>query len=132
MSLLEKDNTRKGRINKFSVPEFEPGNDKEYKVEDIQDSVVHAKEADGHLPELYYLVIWKGYPKEKNTWEPSLAVMHLRKMVSTFHKDHQEKPIATSKPLDSALPMAKPTIQLSIKRKQGRPIRRAKKRAKVR
>ena len=37
--------------------EFEPGDDdKEDKVEGIQDSVVYAKEADGHLPGLYYLV----------------------------------------------------------------------------
>ena len=35
---------------------FEPGDDKEYKVEAIQDSAVYAKETDGHLPGLYYLV----------------------------------------------------------------------------
>ena len=39
-----------------------------------------------------------------------MAVMHLRKMVSTFHKDHPEKPIATLALLDFAPPMAKPTI----------------------
>ena len=65
MSLLEQDTTRKGR--EFSVPEFEPGDDKEYKVEAIRDSVVYAKEADGHFPGLYYLVAWKGYSEKKNT-----------------------------------------------------------------
>ena len=45
--------------------------------------------------------------------------MHLRKMVSTFYKDYPEKPIATSALLDFALPMAKPTVQLPIKQKQG-------------
>ena len=66
MSLLEQDITRKGR--EFSVPEFEPGNDnKKYKVEAIRNSAVYAKEADGHLPGLYYLVAWKGYPEEENT-----------------------------------------------------------------
>ena len=99
-------------------------------MEAIRDSAVYAKEADGHLPGLYYLVAWKGYPEEKNTWEPSSAVMHLRKMVSTFHRDHPEKPIATSAPLDSALPMAKPTVQFPPKRKRGRPIGCAKKCAK--
>ena len=56
VSLLEQDTTRKGR--EFSVPEFElePGDDKEYEVEAIRDSAVYAKEADGHLPGLYYLV----------------------------------------------------------------------------
>ena len=37
-------------------PEFGIGNNKEYKVEAIIDSVVYAKEAEGHLPGLYYLV----------------------------------------------------------------------------
>ena len=54
VSLLEQDITRKGR--EISVPEFEPGDDKEYEVEAIQDNAVYAKEADGHLPGLYYLV----------------------------------------------------------------------------
>ena len=110
VSLLEQDSTKKGQINEFSVPEFEPGDDKEYEIEAIRDSAVYAKEADGHLPGLYYLVAWKGYPKEENTWELSSAVMHLRKMVSTFHKDHSEKPTVISAPLDFAPPMTKPTV----------------------
>ena len=99
-------------------------------MEAIRDSAVYAKEADGHLPGLYYLVAWKGYPEEENTWEPSSAVMHLRKIVSTFYKDHPEKSIATSAPLDSAPPIAKPTIQLSGKWKRGQPTGHAKKHAK--
>ena len=92
------------------MPKFEPGDDKEYEVEAIRDSAVYAKEANGHLPGLYYLVVWKGYPKEENTWESFLAVMHLWKMVSSFHKDHPEKLTATLVPLNSAPPMAKPTV----------------------
>ena len=130
VSLLEQDTTRKGR--EFSMPEFEPGDDKEYEVEAIQDSAVYAKEADGYLPGLYYLVAWKGYPEEKNTWEPSSAVMHLRKMVTTFHKDQPEKPIATLASLDSAPSMAKPTTQVPPKRKRGRPTERATKHTKPR
>ena len=53
--LLEQDITRKGR--EFSVPEFEPGDNKEYEVEAIHDSVVYAKEVDGHLLGLDYLVV---------------------------------------------------------------------------
>ena len=129
LSLMEQDTTRKGR--EFSMPKFKPGdNDKEYKVEVIQDSAVYAKKTDGHLPGLYYLVVWKNYPEKKNTWESSSAVIHLRKMVSIFHKDHSEKPTATSALLDSAPPMAKPTVQLSTKQKRGRPTRCAKKPAK--
>ena len=114
-------------MNKFSVPEFEPGDDKEYEVEAIRDNAIYAKEADRHLLGLYYLVAWKGYPKEKNTWEPSSTVMHLWKMVSTFYKDHPEKPTATLASLDFAPPMAKPTVQLLAKQKRGQLTGRANK-----
>ena len=109
VSLLKQDYIRKGR--EFLVPEFEPGdNNKEYEIEAIQDSAVYTKEGDRHLPGLYYLVAWKSYLEEKNTWEPSSAIMHLRKMVSIFHKDHPKKLTTTSVPLDSASPMAKPIV----------------------
>ena len=64
VSLLKQDIIKKRQ--EFSVPEFEPINNKEYKVEPIQDSVVYAKEIDGHLLGLYYLVAWKNYPEEEN------------------------------------------------------------------
>ena len=120
---------RKGRMNELfpkPEPEFDTGNDKEYKVEAIKDSAVYAKEAEGYLPGLYYLVSWKSYSEKKNTWEPSYVIMHLRKIISAFHKDHPEKPTATSPPLDSAPPIAKPSVKLlvnpSVKQKQSRPI----------
>ena len=125
--LLEQDTIKKGRMNKlFSKPKpkFDADNNKEYKVEAIIDIAVYAKEAEGHLPSLYYLVSWKGYPKEKSVWEPSSAVMHLQKIISTFHKDHPEKPMAIFLPLDSALPMAKPSVKPakpSTKQKRGCP-----------
>ena len=106
-------------------PEFDTGNNKEYKVEAIINSAIYTKEAEKHLLGLYYLVSWKGYPEEKSTWEPSSAVMHLRKMISTFHKDHPEKLTATSFLLNSTSPMAKPSVKppvkLSAKQKRGRP-----------
>ena len=50
------------------MPEFELGDDdKEYKLEAIQGSAVYAKEANKHLPGLYYLVVWKSYLEEENT-----------------------------------------------------------------
>ena len=66
MSLLVQDTTKKG--GEFSVSEFERGDDnKEYEMEAIRDSAAYAKEADGHLLKLYYLVVWKGYLKKENT-----------------------------------------------------------------
>ena len=95
-------------MNKFAeVPEFKLGDDKEYEGEVIRDNAIYAKKADGYLLELYYLVAWKGYLKEENTWKPFLTVMHLRKMINTFHKDYSKKAIVTLAPLNSASPMAK-------------------------
>ena len=37
-------------------PEFDAGDNKKYKVEVIKDSTVYAKEVEGHLPGLYYLI----------------------------------------------------------------------------
>ena len=78
--------------------DFKADNNKEYKVEAIRDSTVYARESEGHLLGLYYLVSWKGYPEEENTWEPASAVQHLRKLISSFHKDHPDKPTATLRP----------------------------------
>ncbi len=88
---MEQDTTRKRRVDK-ALPEpekefeFEAGDNKEYEVEAIIDSAVYGQEANDQMPGLYYLVLWKGYPEEENTWEPSSAVIHLRKLISTFHK----------------------------------------------
>ena len=58
-------------------PEFDVGNNKEYKIKIIKDSTVYAKKAEEYLPSIYYLVFWKGYPKEKNICKTSFAVMQL-------------------------------------------------------
>ena len=69
VSLLEQDTTKKGQVNDTQLNfEFEAGDDKEYEVDGIRDSAVYARESAGQLPGLYYLVSWKGYPEEKNTW----------------------------------------------------------------
>ena len=69
MSLLEQDITKKEQIDKrVTELELKAGNNKEYKVEAIWNNTVYTSKLEsGHLPGLYYLVAWKGYPKEKNT-----------------------------------------------------------------
>ena len=94
----------------------------EYEVEAIWDSEVYARESElSHLPGLYYLVLWKGYPKEENTWEPASAIQYLRKFISLFHKDHPNKSTATFPAIDTAPLMARQIVKLAEppKRKRG-------------
>lgn len=84
-SLLEQDTTWKVWVDETTAGlEFQGtdgngnrDNNGEYEVEAIRDSAVYAKESGGHLPGIYYLVSWKGYPEEENTWEPASAIQHL-------------------------------------------------------
>ena len=109
--------------------EFEAGNNKKYEVNGIWDSAVYAKESTtGQLPRLYYLISWKSYPKEENTWEPVSAIQYLQKLVTAYHKDNLEKPTTTSFPVDTTLPMARPMQSwlagptAALTKKHGRPV----------
>lgn len=124
--ILKQSTSRKGRVDKTIQLEFEAGNNKEYKLEEIQNSAVYAMESKaGHLLGLYYLVNWKSYPKKRSTWEPVLAVEHLQKLLSKFNQKNPTKPIATLFVVDSALPMARPTVKHTgtTKQKRGRPAK---------
>ena len=136
VSLLEQDTTKKWQVDEKTAKqlEFEAGsNNEEYEVEGICNTAVYIRELEtGHLPGLYYLVFWKDYPKDKSTWEPALAVQHLRKLVSTFHKNYPNKPTATSLPIDLAPLIAKCTTPPNVngKQKRGQPIGSVRKKAK--
>ncbi len=88
--------------------EFKVEGNKEYEVKAIIDSVVYGQQANDQMLGLYYLISWKDYPEKENTWESSLTVIELWKLISTFHKKYPEKPTATFSLLDSVPPMAKP------------------------
>lgn len=64
MLLLRQDTTRDGRVDKIYQLTLDKNNNKEYKVNKIWDNKVYAKEPEGHLPGLYYLVSGKGYAKK--------------------------------------------------------------------
>ena len=57
VSLLEQDTTKNEQMDKkVTELDFEAGNSEEYEIEAIWDSAVYARELEGHLPGLYYLV----------------------------------------------------------------------------
>ncbi len=108
--------------------EFENEGDKEYEIKAIRDSAIYVSESESHLPGLDYLVSWKGYPEEENTLEPALAMLHLCKLINTFHCDHQEKPTVTFPRINSAPPMTRPTVKpraeaSNTKQKEDRPAK---------
>ena len=91
--------------------EFEPNDNKKYKVEAIRDSTVNIIKAKGYLPGLYYLVAEIRYFEEKNIWKWSFAVQNLKKLINFFYKNQLKKATAVFLPINSALPMAKPIFK---------------------
>lgn len=104
-----------------SQKKLEARNNKKYEAKVIIDIAMYTHKTKNKLPSFYYLVLWKGYPEKKSTWKPLTAVMYFRKLISTFHKEHPEKPIATSLFLDSALPIARLIVSKKLKQKRGCP-----------
>ena len=132
VSLLEQDTTKKERVNDTQLDfEFEAGNNEKYEVDGIWDSTVYAKKSTtGQMPGLYYLVLWKGYPKEENTWEPVSAIQHFWRLINTYHKNNPKRSTATSPSVDMALPMARPTTTLTKKHSRSAKFTTTTKRAK--
>ena len=95
--------------------EFKAGDNKEYKVNSIWDSAVDTKELTEQLLRLYYLILWEDYPKKKNTWESTLVIQQLQRLVTAYHKHNPKKLIATSTLVDTAPPIARPTTALTKK-----------------
>lgn len=127
LSLLKQDITKKEKSNKnITRLEFEAGNSKEYEVKAIRNSTVYEKMLEsGQQPKLHYLILWRGYPKEENTWKLSLRDQHFWKMISSFQKNHRDKPITTFSTVITASPMATPLSKStgSIKQIRNRPAK---------
>ena len=61
------------------------GNEEEYKVEEVLDSRMKRQK-------LEYLVKWKGYTDEHNTWESADNFGHAKQKVTNFHCKHPSAP----------------------------------------
>ena len=93
----------------FNIGDNDSG---KYEVEAIWDSAVYTRESEsGHLLGLYYLIAWKRYPEEINTWEPASAFQHLRKLINLSHKDYPDKLVVTSPAINTVPPIARPTVK---------------------
>jgi hypothetical protein len=57
----------------------------EYEVEEVLDSRYRYKK-------LQYLVKWKGYRNEENTWEPEANLKHAQAAIKKFHGKHPSAP----------------------------------------
>lgn len=58
----------------------------EYEVEKVLDSRL------SHRKGLEYLVKWKGYGREDNSWEPAKNLQNARVAISLFHRSHPQAP----------------------------------------
>ena len=85
-------------------------------METIWESKNYARESESdHLSGLHYLVSWKKYREEENTWEPTSAVQHLRKLISSFYKNHPDKPTATFSAINTTSLIAKLIVRPMVK-----------------
>ena len=89
---------------------------KKYKVGAIWDSAVYTNKLEfGPLLDFYYLLAWKGYLEEENTWKPILMIQYLRKLIKLFYKNHLEKLTAFLLPINSILLIARLIVKLTAK-----------------
>jgi hypothetical protein len=71
-------------------PEIIEGQE-EYEVEEILDS-----RRKGRWKKLEYLVHWKGYGKEEDTWEPANMIDNSMELVKKFHEKNPNRPGPTN------------------------------------
>lgn len=56
-------------------PEFDVREDKEYKIKVIKDNAIYDKAVKGQVSGLYYIVSWKSYLEDENTWESAFVIL---------------------------------------------------------
>ncbi|VDC05418.1 unnamed protein product [Peniophora sp. CBMAI 1063] len=93
--------TETDQYGRYPEPEpLEVDGELEYEVDKILDSKIDRRYKD----KLIYLVRWKGYGQEHDSWEPLANVANARKEVAKFHKDNPQAPRKISAALFNAIP----------------------------
>jgi len=64
-------------------------NEQEYEVEEILDVRQTSKGQE-------YLVSWKGYSMEENSWEPEGNLQNCQQAINSYHRQHPEAPMKTN------------------------------------
>jgi hypothetical protein len=67
------------------------GDELEYEVDTIIDS---RRQKQGQKTQMEYLVKWKGYDAEHNSWEPKKNLSHCKELIVDYHRKYPMKPKA--------------------------------------
>ena len=87
VSLLERDVTRREAVDQKIANQlkFEKGEQLEWEVNSIIDSMILAEEAIDDRPlGLYYLIFWKDETHAKDTWELVKGISHLWQLLKKY------------------------------------------------
>jgi hypothetical protein len=79
------------------APEIDEEGEEVYEVEKLLDSRLRG-------PQLQYLVSWKGYGPEHNSWEPEGNLKGSRRLIAKFHQENPSAPRRISAAIWQAFP----------------------------
>ncbi|XP_059473736.1 histone-lysine N-methyltransferase SUV39H2-like isoform X1 [Neocloeon triangulifer] len=75
--------------------------DEEYEVEDVLKRVYFEKD-------FHYLIKWKGWPSENNTWEPEGSLGNAKKLLRAFYDRTEEEQPSRFRDIAAVLPQLQP------------------------
>lgn len=112
----------RGRPGRKPKVEKEEPAAEEYEVEEILDSGMDAK-----TKQVMFLVKWKGYAEDDNTWEPKTNLAHAKELLNDYEatKTEEEKTAkkgtaTTKKPAPAKKAPAKAAAKAPVKKAAGK------------
>ena len=70
-----------------------------------EDEVEFIRDSKYIRKKLHYLVHWKGYLREEDTWEPIKNLENAPLAIEEFHRDHPDRPSDPIEPTRSGRPL---------------------------